>query len=209
MKIAEIEQEELHSDLKLYLEESRSFPMLRHPLVYSVPYFEGVNQMLNKQYAMKLKMIADYLQKSDWFGYVYAHERPYRLYAFCNLLKEYKISDSDYWELLGDIWIDSENIWSNKKEWKKLLSSNRPEREKFMKEEDREIFKNLPDKITAYRGYLPGKNKTGFSYSLNRERAEWFSKRFNTNGKVSEIEILKSKLFAYTDSRSEQEIIII
>ena len=209
MEAIKIEQQELNPDLMPYLEKGRLFPMLRHPLVYSVPYYEGLNQMINRQYEMKLKMIADYVKKSDWSGYIYAHERPYRLQAFLQLSRKHEISDREYWELLGEIWTDSENIWAYKAQWKRLLSSDRGEKEFFMSEEDREALKSLPDKITVYRGYQPGKNKTGFSYSLSEEKARWFSKRFRTDGEVAKREIQKSKIFAYTNARSEQEVIII
>jgi wyosine [tRNA(Phe)-imidazoG37] synthetase (radical SAM superfamily) len=43
----------------------------------------------------------------------------------------------------------------------------------------------------------------------NKEKAEWFAKRFNDNGKVVSRPVRKSDIFAYTNSRGEEEIIFI
>ena len=191
--------EKLHPELRLYLEQGAYFPMLRHPLIFSVPYFEGQDEMLNKYFEQKKEQLSKALIKEDYSSYVFLHERPYRFMAFMRI--GYKITDTKkYWELLGEIWTDSENIWQYKKEWKKYLSVKYPNKEYFMSEEDREAFKNLPDKLIVYRGYEVGKNKEGFSYTLDKNKAEWFSKRFNKSGAIQELEIDKKDVLFDTQS---------
>lgn len=203
-----LEQVKLHPELRLYLEDGQFFPMLKHPLIFAVPYFEGDNERLNKYFEQKKEQLSKALIKGDYSSYVFLHERPYRLMALTRIA--YKITDyKEYWELLGDVWTDSENIWQNKKEWKNLLTVNYPFKEYFMSEEDRKEFENLPDKLKVYRGYVVGQNKQGFSYTLDKEKAIWFSKRFNKSGAIEELEVDKEDIFAYTNARNEQEVIIL
>jgi hypothetical protein len=78
-----------------------------------------------------------------------------------------------------------------------------------MSAEDRKDFKKLPDTFKVYRGYIPGQNKGGYSYTLNKEKAKWFANRFDRNGKVVERTVNKDDVFAYLNGRNEQEIIIL
>lgn len=201
--------EDLHPDLLDYLDlTSGSFPMLRHPLVYLVPYSTGMNAFLNKQYEQKKNAIQNCLNQKDYHGYVFMHERPYRINAFLEVAD--KIVAYMYWEILGDIWIDSENIFRSKKLWRKALNSKKPHRKYFMSDEDRITFYQMPNEITVYRGYTIGLNKQGFSYSLSEEKARWFAERFNREKAcVSMRKVKKEDIFAYTSARNEDEIIIL
>lgn len=209
-KLREMYQEaELNPELKPYYIVQNGIPMIKHPLVFSIFHTDIQNYIINKQFEWKKKEVKEALRKGKWGSFIFLHERPYRLEAFASIA--HKIKDSKvYWDILGDIWVDSENIWQNKDVWKYFLE-NGPERNKeyFMSMEDREVFKSLPDKITVYRGYQPRKNKGGFSYTLSKEKAEWFAKRFGKDGKVITREVNKKDVFAYKNSRNEQEIIIL
>ena len=200
-------QEDLHKDLQPYIEEGSFFPMLRHPLIFSVPYTPVMNALINMQYKQKKQLESKYLKAKNYSSYVWLHERPYRIQAFLNVRE--KLKDKDYWETLGDIWRDSENIWQNKMLWLALLSVDRKQKEYFMNEEDRRFLKLLPKEIIIYRGYIKNKNKSGYSYTLNKEKAKWFANRFGNNGLVETRTINKSDVFAYTNQRGENEIIIL
>lgn len=78
-----------------------------------------------------------------------------------------------------------------------------------MSAEDKKVFDNLPNQIKVYRGYVPHLNRFGYSHTLDKEKAEWFAKRFNAKGRVWAKTISKDKVFAYTNERGEQEIIIL
>lgn len=189
----------------LYLENGTSFQMLRHPLLYSVPYSPSQNALINKRYELICKRLDKAKREKDYESYVFIYERPYRLNAFIEI--ESYLDDKEYWKLLSSLWVDSENIWQNIKTWKKLLKKKQVTKNFFMSEEDKSKFDKLPDLLTVYRGYR--RNKDGLSYTLDKEKAIWFSKRFHKEGNVLEVTIPKSKIFAYTNSRSEQEIIIL
>jgi hypothetical protein len=166
-----------------------------------------MNALINMQYKQKKELESKYLKTKNYSSYVWLHERPYRIQAFLNVRE--KLKDKDYWETLGDIWRDSENIWQNKMLWLALLSADRKQKEYFMNDEDRRFLKLLPKEITIYRGYIKNKNKSGYSYTLNKEKAKWFANRFGKNGLIETRTINKSDVFAYTNQRGENEIIIL
>jgi|SRR5579871_2317491 len=200
-------QELLCAELEQYREElPRLGTCIRHPLVYMVPHHEQLNAWANQMLREKRKQIELATKKHNWSQYIWLHERPYRLDAFQAI--EPKLTDQEYWKLLGSVWIDSENIGHRFHVWLRLLKSKRPGREYFMDEEDRAEFAKLPEKLTIYRGYQPGKNAHGISYTLDKAKAEWFAKRFSQNGKVKTKTVAKSEIFAYLGGRNEREVIV-
>lgn len=199
--------EELCDELKLYLNKNSKLGIcLQHPLVYSVPHNEALNALVNLQYKTRKKVVDHCLKNKEYEKYVFLHERPWRLRAFIEI--HHHLSHKSYWETLGSIWVDSENIWQNRDTWIDLLSSKRGSREYFMDENERQVFKELPEKVTAYRGYVKGKNKNGLSYSLDKEKAIWFSKRwFSKTGALKTVTVNKERIFAFISN--EQEVIIL
>ena len=194
-------KEPLRKELKKYEGKHNGMQVVRHPLVYSVPHHESFNALLNKRYETIKKECDKALMEKDYGKFIFWHERPYRLDAFVQNMNF--MSDKEYWKILGEIWIDSENIWQNLSKWKKLLSDKRASKHLFMISDDYKI----PEKITAYRGYAPNQNENGISYTLDKNKAEWFAKRYwKKNGEVKEITITKNKVFAYISTRDEKKL---
>ncbi|MBK7362687.1 MAG: hypothetical protein IPJ01_10365 [Micavibrio sp.] len=202
-------KEELHEDLLPYLNlnEKDMFDSLKHPLVYSVPYSPAMNALLNKRYEVLSEDVKKAFENKKYDSYIFMHERPYRLKAFLDV--ESLLDDNDYWEFICDIWVDSENIWQNIKTWKKLLGQRKETKGYFMSEDDKKAFDNLPDKLIVYRGYVKGKNEKGLSYTTDENKAKWFAKRFYKDGEVTSRYVDKKDVFAYTNRRSENEIILL
>jgi len=205
-------KEDLHEDLVPYLEDigKGSFPMLRHPLVFSVPHFEQLNSLTNKRYLYIKERVRVHFDKKEFSEYVFFHERPYRLQAFIDCHK--LLPDMQYWKLLSEIWIDSENIWQNLPTWKKLLKSKRKHKHFFMNKYEINFLKKMPDTITVYRGCTSGLNEGGLSYTTLESKAIWFANRFGESkgkSKVIERQVQKSEVFAYINGRKENEIILI
>ena len=202
--------EDLHPDLVPYVSETSFGRVLQHPLVYSVPLLS--NALANVQYADKVKRIADVKEESNWFIYVWLHERPYRLEALLEIAD--LMDDDDYWQLVADVWIDSENIWQNMDEWIDLLGSERPGREHMMVDDAPQTLAALGQTFTIYRGCLREVNEDGLSWTLDRERAEWFAHRFadmredNEEAVVIEAVVDSSAVVALLTSRSENEIVL-
>jgi hypothetical protein len=145
------------------------------------------------------------LREKDWHRFVYLRDRPWRPYSLWSIAD--RIDDQVYWDLTRDVWIDSENIWQNRLVWHQLLLTKRPG--SFMSEENRAEFEKLPDPVTVYRGYVKGKNFSGYSWTTNKEKAWWFAKRFPYLGtpQVRRATLSKNGIFAYINDRDEQEVI--
>ena len=196
--------EPLHPDLLPYLETSRGeWEMLRHPLVYQVPFRS--NGSANAQYAEKLKALKEAVGSWKWSEYVFLHERPYRVAAFKDIQKQ--LGDATYWQLLTQIWVDTENQYAYLKDWKKLLASDRGDRHDMMNDEDRQALRSLPDEVTIYRGCQKGLNENGLSWTLDKSKAEFFANRFGKKGIILERKIPKSEIVALLTVRGETEII--
>ena len=195
--------EELHPDLQPYLEEGAIGLQLRHPLVYLVPLWG--NGHANALYEHKVKGVKDALANNKYSSYIFLHERPYRLDAFT--LIQSKLSDTQYWSLLSDIWTDTENQWQGLNKWKQLLSSNRSSHHYLMNEEEFNLLQSLPDEVTISRGCQAGINENGLSWSLNKKKAEFFANRFGKEGIILERKIPKSNIIAFLNGRGESEVI--
>jgi hypothetical protein len=79
-----------------------------------------------------------------------------------------------------------------------------------MTDDDREVFDAMPEVITVWRGYKPDEVQD-YSYTTDEKVAEMFAKRWAKKGQkciVGTYKVPKSKVIAYTNARSEKEIII-
>lgn len=215
---------DLDPELEPWLEESGSLgTVLKHPLVFEIPYmFPG---RANEALVYKKDALEKAIAERDWFTYIGLHERPYRVDALLRLTGrapaslviagmlplKVELTDAEYWDLVGYVWTDSENIWQNLDEWETLWSSDRPGREQHvMDDEEREFLANLPDLVTAYRGAVLETNEDGMSYSLDFDRAAWFAKRFNRDNDpvVIEVTVPRDDILAYFDGRGEEEVVL-
>jgi hypothetical protein len=163
--------EPLNPALVPYLEQSgEGWMMLRHPLVYQVPFFS--NGSANAYYEQKRNAVEKATGDKNYKQFVWLFERPYRLEAFTKIAD--KLSDTDYWKLLSDIWVDTENQYAHLEEWKKLLASKRPNRHYMMTEEEDNILRALSQEVTIYRGCQKGINEDGLSWTLDKSKAKFF-----------------------------------
>jgi hypothetical protein len=196
--------EQLHPDLLPYFERSQGeWEMLRHPLVYQVPFRS--NGSANAQYAQKSKALKEALGSWNYSQYVFLHERPYRVEAFKKIEKQLGIVN--YWQLLTQVWIDTENQYAYLKDWKKLLSADRGDRNDMMNDEDKESLRLLPEEVTIYRGCQEFLNENGLSWTLDKSKAEFFANRFGKKGIILERKIPKSDIVALLTVRGETEVI--
>jgi len=195
--------EDLHPDLVPYVSDGPLGKQLRHPLVYQIA-MTG-NGWANAYYLQKVGDVKKALENKKYDSFVWLHERPYRIEAFQEI--EHLLSDTAYWKLLADIWVDTENQWQNHEEWKQLLSSARSSRHYLMDESEFQLLNSLPELVTIYRGCVKGVNEDGLSWTLNKTKAEFFANRFGKGGIILEREIPKSDIIAVLLSRGESEVI--
>lgn len=191
--------------------------ILSHPLINN-------NVYINQEGEMKMILpnnydeVIDFLLKKhkdnmkdkndlDKFKYlIMTINKPYRLEVFT--MFQHLLPDLDYNEHLSFIWTSTEfphqiSIIRLNKLFKKIKP------ELFMDKDDYKVFENLPETITIYRGLQGKKAKIrALSWSLSYEKALWFAKRFNFNGKLYKTQISKSNIYAYDNGMGEEEIIV-
>jgi hypothetical protein len=196
--------EELIPQLQPYLEDGVLGKQIRHPLVYQVPLWS--NGSANRMFLQKKAEVKIALKEKAWNRFVFLHERPYRLNAFLEIQDQ--LTDTQYWRLLADTWIDTENAWQNRAKWRKLFDSERPSSNYLMNETEDNAMRSLPEKVTIYRG-SSFNNEKGLSWTLSKEKAEFFAQRFaQRRGKVYEQEVSKDQILALFFGRGESEVIL-
>lgn len=199
-------REDLLPELQPYVSDTGHFIALRHPLLYAVPYMEQMNAMYNEQYRVKMEHLEKAKEEGKWTKYFILIERPYRIEYFNDMSDE--VPDDQYWEILGWLWRDSENIWQVEHFVRDLLTAERPHREKFMTNDEHEFLASLPDQIVVYRGHQHI-NKMGWSWSLSFGKAVFFARRYQKKrfGIVRGI-VSKKDIIGYLEGRQEFEIVI-
>lgn len=188
----------LHPELEQYLEPMEHFgQMLRHPLLFSVPYFgEMDNERLNQSFEFRKAKIREAIDGKLHSSYIFMHERPYRLNALMDVCGE--LSAKELLPLILEVYTDSENIIENSDEWMFLL-------EPLTGTDPWSTVHELPDgEFMIYRGG----SKLGFSWTLDPDKAKWFASRWNQNLPLWQASVTREDVIGYNDSRGEKEVIV-
>ena len=194
----------LNPELQKFVVETEIGKYIKHPLVFSPLVLPGLaNQMLEQ----KNNQLRKALDTKNFSQYVFLHERPYRVSVFKDI--KHELTDENYWKLLSSIWTDTENSHQDLGTWKNLFKSKRGQRHNLMTEDELNTMESLDDTVTIFRGCVKNLNEDGLSWTLDKERAEWFANRFDQEGIVIEKAIGKEKIVAYFGGRGEEEIIVI
>ena len=121
-----------------------------------------------------------------------------------------KYTAEDVMKSFAYAWGITEFLYPYKDTLRLVLSIMKPHKHHFMDKEEREYLKKLPNQVWIYRG---ASDKNGLSWTLDREKAEWFAQRnqhfMGEEMKVFEKKVHKNRIFAYLNGRKEQEIILI
>jgi hypothetical protein len=204
---------ELHRDLVPYLAESEVLgEVLKAPLVFLVPYLPAMAPLANEMYRTKTQGIRRAEAERNWHKIVWLHEKPYRLSAFLSICE--RLSDREYWEALGSIWIGTENLHDDQKQWLQALTAQRPGRARWlMGDADRATLAGLGEEVRIYRGFARPGSYRAPSWSLSRSRAEWFASRAaltspDRRGYLATTRLPRSQVLVYTNGRGENEIIL-
>jgi hypothetical protein len=138
-----IKPEPLIKALRTYLERRAPMPMLRHPLVYRVPYFDIEAGLVNAQYLEKLRRIKELEACADFSTIVWMYERPYRLEALIRYA--IRMPDAEFWALSAQVWCDTENADECWESWQALMLADRPGREAMMSEMKQNFLASLTE----------------------------------------------------------------
>lgn len=111
-----------------------------------------------------------------------------------------KMSDDLYWTVLRALWID-DGICSE--QWKKLMYADRKRQHKIMKSSDRQALRKLPKVMPIYRACDTKEDSKKFNWTTDPMVAVKMHKKIIATQKIK-----KSDIYAYFNSRREQEVIL-
>ena len=119
-------------------------------------------------------------------------------------VNSHMMTDYSYWFILSTIWVEFTG-WTSLDTWRKLFSSDRPDRDCLMKPSELEAFKQLPEIVTCYRAHRE-KETQWLSYTLEREIAEKFLAK-RPGGYIKEYKIPKADILCLFLRRQEKELL--
>ena len=201
------DETQLHPDLQPYVHEvDRVGRVLRHPLIYSLPPVAW--RWVNASYEEKRKMLATYLAAGEWSRAIFIHERPWRM----TRLDEYWMDMPDTIErnaALLEVWSDTEQPFQFGPVPLRLFTAARADRTLYLTDDDAGTKPILRGKLTVFRDTGIGE-KPGIAWTLDRDKAVWFAKRFRDAADAILITatVDSSKVLAYIVGRGEQEVVV-
>lgn len=187
-----------------------------HPFFQNT-YFPDVinNRMLNIEIAEDLEYLRKILLESindatDVYGIWWLINKSYFLVVFKYISKY--LSEKDYSNILKESYTMTEfpnynTVNVTVAELKELFKL--PSKNIFMDEEELEVYNNLPETVTVYRGSEYSKYYKALSWTTDLQTAKFFANRFNR--KDSEPTIYKAtidKKFVIAYFSNEYEIIV-
>lgn len=158
-----------------------------------------------------VKIREDALKRSD-LPHMFNMIRDKYHMAFLKYIKPY-LSKTDFDEYLAFVWVNSENPNQDANvaipqliQWFKKANKRT-----LMDKDELAYYEQLPEIVDIYRGIAVGRAETeGLSWTCKYKTAEWFSNRYNTDtehGYIVKGKIKKENIFAYFNSRNEDEIL--
>jgi hypothetical protein len=193
--------EPLDSALEEYLDGSQ----LRHFWVFDTVSDRNRSAWTNHIFRSKRKRWHEAQKQRDWYNFVTVYERPHRLEGFYYIMGE--CTHEEYWDTLGFVWMDSENIWQNIETWQELWNCERPSKSSSMNEREHEVLASLPHELSIYRGFTEGRVE-GMSWTLDRDVAVRIAQRFGGTAAVAVARARKDDIHAFFDERQEREVVI-
>jgi hypothetical protein len=182
-------------------EEDGLFPMLRHPLVFQVPFHSW--KLANESYRFKQKAVDEALAARKFTTALIYAEKPYRIMLLHGYWQEHDMTDDELREELSWVWPDSENAWQQMDEALEMFNWC------GYTADDTE-GRRMPTPLVCYRG-AEEHNQRGMSWTRSIGRAEWFARRFESEpgaGKVYRTVVEEPALLGHFMGRGEQEIVV-
>ena len=190
--------------------------LTQHPFVEAMFFFDRESQqLLTLDTPENLKKCVDFYSKKIYSS------RPRTLYSLVrsaykllwfSFVQDY-LSPEDFGELLCDSWTSQENPNQdiNVPREQAIAYFRKAQPQFLMDDDDFQIFSQIPDSLTLYRGVSPGRERLGLSWTDDQDTALWFKKRFersNRKGYVLQASVPKSNVLAYFDNRGEKEFVV-
>lgn len=181
--------------------------LVHHPLCVDFVGDLSDCRGINRRFHAITEAVAEAKANEDWCGYIFLHERAYRLEAFKKVAS--LMTDAEYWACLAKTYTDLEGLHSVKRSILKLLRSQRPCRDRLMDDAERAALAQLPDVVTIYRGYDHRNGAKGISWTLSKDKADWFANRWGGRGAVVATgQVNKADILAHFIGRQEAEVVV-
>jgi len=122
-----------------------------------------------------------------------------------------EIDDPVFWDIFGDCWTDTENMWQMETEILEILDicEYRDHRNAMMSEEEITFYQSLPEELVVFRGHQQ-LNKYGMSWTLSPWRARWFANRWSEHDmQITVAQCRKEDILGVFLGRSECEVAIL
>jgi hypothetical protein len=198
------EEHELHPDLQPWV---YNCPVLGrrlfHPLVNVVPLdIEGAVARANELYQWKKDCLVEYAAKRNWYGYVGAHEKTFRVYALQSMVLTHGVAGQELGEALACAWVHNEFVHRDLRMWREFWGRSDIE-SGVMDEEERSVLAALPSTVTVYRGTGHPRERGSLSWTLDQKTARGFATRFSNGGYLITGETKKKDIRALFTGESE------
>ena len=225
-------------DLECYIQDfSNGMRFIKHPLLNEIIFSDldakipqpqkkffvpnGYEaETFREAYVSKINYKQEWLDeaidKENWNEVFMLIEKPYRL-GWLEENYDMITDEKAYYQFLKDAWVQSEFPMSGFYDYEDLLNMFLLYDPQSMMDKDELSFYNqLPNELTIWRGVMVekelDKENIGFSFTLDKERAEWFAKRFAQDSKgtpiLIEAKVKKEEVLSVFLIRSEEEILV-
>lgn len=220
-----LEQVQSHLPVHLhdYLHVDNFGVLFQHPfrnvrLFESQPDESGVATVASSIFE-KQGLFEEYCKSGKWESALFIVERPYRAEYLADLIQKH--GSERLITAVGHVWSDAGytssgddfNLWQdiwNQVSWTKVGKA-RKRRYHVMDVEDRKTLQALPETLSIYRGFGVAQGEYGYSWTLNRAKAEWFAMRNQSDESgpfVASLEVSKNLILAYFNGRKKEEVVI-
>ncbi|WP_210498773.1 hypothetical protein [Vibrio crassostreae] len=201
---------ELHVELKDRVVVYNGYALIKHPFVNTL-YDENHHELYNNMFNASNERHLALLEKGNYHAALMVVEKPFRLEYFLKFISHgFSPEHPDYWSLLFDCYIRTEQIGDEQDVWLTLMSEAKYYQDMFMSVGERITLEQMPQRFTVYRGAIQGSNEAGISYTTRYNKAAWFATRFNSDSPPIVLEAIvdKSDVLAYLEGRGESEVIV-
>lgn len=193
----------LNPELRACVFEGEFGPMIKHPLVIQIGVI--LPQQANDQLKHKRERIGNLVKEGKFTEAIWYFERPYRMTTVSHWFKTKQLDRDGLRRLLPGVWRDTEFPHQFGRTPAYLFRSATPP---TLIDEAEGGFPWLPgETLEVFRG---GTGR-GISWTLDRKKAEWFAKRFLTDGKTKPVwraTVNANDVWAYFAGRGESEVVV-
>lgn len=217
--------EDLPIGLRHYVQEGAGgMSWFHHPLY--VTFFPTLTpRPIEELLKMRRDRANQALEAGDYSGYVFAHERGYRMGKLADLVNENTFEEDGefprlsvkFWQLAAAVWVDAE-FDEDDPCWTGLIDCGIPNRWAMTDSKDRRKLRAMPEMIRVYRGVQAFNEggaleyaHSGWSWTLDPKTARFFARRWlqgHSNPFVISALVPKAMVKAYLTGRGEAEVLI-